>query len=225
MNTAAAARTGRRLSPSPGRSNPAAVIRPMQQRLPLSWPANYVAGFAISLNLQHMPADGLPASDLPRVLFGGTSPEIVPAIPLEPAARIVAMDPSFLAPHRQWLAGVDTKVIETAITSAGCELGAGKPATREFGLAVRQVFTAKHAKTKHFSRRQLRPEFGIEVPPARLGKSVTIAALHFVVDDDCSFAHRTTSGLPHSTTNRHRPSWFHNARLAIERASGAEKIA
>jgi hypothetical protein len=110
------------------------------------------------------------------------------------------MDPSFLAPHRQWLARVDAKIVEAAVTALVREPGAGKPAARELGFAVRQVFTAEHAKTKHVSRRQLRAEFGIEITPDRRGENVTIAALHFVVDDNCSFAHRTTSGLPQPTT-------------------------
>ena len=135
------------------------------------------------------------------------------------------MDPSFLAPHRQSLARVDAKIVEAAIAALLRELGPRKPAPRELGSAVRQVFAAEHAKTKHFSRRQLRLEFGIEVPPARHGEGVTIAALHVVVDDDCSLAHRTMSGSPHPTVKLVSTTWFHNARAAIKRVTGAEDAA
>ena len=66
-----------------------------------------VAGLAIALDLADMAAHCFPALDLAGVLVGDAAAHVVAAIPLEPAARIVAEDPALLAPLRQWLAGVD----------------------------------------------------------------------------------------------------------------------
>src|SRR5690606_18057677 len=87
----------------------AAVIGPMQQRLALTLAAGEIAGRAIGFDLRHMPADRLPAIDLAAVLLGHAPPPVIAAIPLEPAARIVGMDPAFLPPDRQRLAGVDAE--------------------------------------------------------------------------------------------------------------------
>src|SRR6476646_4286619 len=91
----------------PGPSNFPAVVGPMQQRLALALAAGEIARFAMPLDLADMPAHGFPTLDLARVLFGQSADQIIAAIPLEPAARIVRMDPALSAPLRQRLAGID----------------------------------------------------------------------------------------------------------------------
>ena len=73
----------------------------------------------IALFLPTFPTDqirrrngGTPALNLPMVFFGQAAAEIVSAIPLEPPARIVGINPAFSLPDRQRLAGVDPEVIQ-----------------------------------------------------------------------------------------------------------------
>ena len=100
-------------------SDLAAVVGPMQQGLSLPSAAGEVARLALPLDLPDVPAHGLPSPDLPLVLVGQAAAHVVAAIPLEPAARVVGMDPSLVAPHRQRLAGVDAEEVERAVAAAG----------------------------------------------------------------------------------------------------------
>src|SRR6185369_3118439 len=82
------------------------VIRPVQQGLALAWPAGQVAGAAVGLDLGEVAADGVPAFDL-AVVVEAAAAEVVAAVPLEPAARVLGVDPALLPPDRQRLRGVD----------------------------------------------------------------------------------------------------------------------
>src|SRR3954447_23936008 len=105
----------------------AAVIGPMQQGLTLARPAHRVAGFAVALDLADMAAHRPPPLDLPRILLRQPTAEIVAAIPLEPAARVVRKNPSFVPPYRQLLAGIDPEIIERTIAPARGQLRVDKP--------------------------------------------------------------------------------------------------
>src|SRR5512144_2735213 len=78
------------------------IVGPVEQCLPLSRATAPIAARARLLELDHVPAYGAPATDLPRVVVA-TAAHVVTAVPLEPAARILRRDPPFLAPHRQRL--------------------------------------------------------------------------------------------------------------------------
>ena len=96
-------------------SNLTTVIGPVQQRLPLPRPAHRIARRAMSFNLRDVPPNGLPTFDLPGIFFRHAAAHIVPAIPLEPAAWIVRVNPSFSSPGRKRLTRVDAEIIEAAI--------------------------------------------------------------------------------------------------------------
>lgn len=68
-----------------------AVVRPVQQGLPLTPTAPKISGFTRELQLPHMSANGFPALDLPRVFVGDPTTHVVAAVPLEPAAWIIGM--------------------------------------------------------------------------------------------------------------------------------------
>src|SRR5262245_54087831 len=103
-------------------SNLAAVIGPVQQCLALPLAAGELARLAIALDLPQVPADQLPAPDLARILVRQAAPQIVATVPLEPAARIVLVDPALAAPHGQGLAGIDPEEVERGIAALGREL-------------------------------------------------------------------------------------------------------
>src|SRR5689334_14745905 len=104
----------------------------MQQRLALPLAAGQFAGLAIALYLPHVAADRLPALDLAAIFVGHAAAQVIAAIPLEPAARIVRMDPALLAPDGQRLAGVDAVEIQFGVALAFRQLGLGKPARGKF---------------------------------------------------------------------------------------------
>jgi hypothetical protein len=83
-----------------GLSNLTTVIGPVQERLPLSPAAEKVARFAVPPNLLHVPTHGFPPFDLAAVLFRHAPAQIIAAIPLEPAARVVGVNPTLGAPFR-----------------------------------------------------------------------------------------------------------------------------
>src|SRR6185437_7631951 len=89
-----------------------AVVGPMQQRLALTAPTGEVAAVTVTFDLADVPAHCFPALDLPPVLVGDPPAHVVAAVPLEPAARIVRMDPALGAPDGQRLTGIDAEIVE-----------------------------------------------------------------------------------------------------------------
>src|SRR5688572_33449973 len=69
------------------------IVGPVEQGLPLFAAAGEVAAAAVLLDLRDVPADGPPALDL-AIVVGPAPPQVIAAIPLKPAARIVGMDPA-----------------------------------------------------------------------------------------------------------------------------------
>src|SRR5262245_54317740 len=108
----------------------------MQQRLALAGTAPEVTRLAGASYLRDVPAHRLPAADLALIRSRQPPAAPVAAIPLEPAARIVGMDPALGAPHRQLLAGVDAEEVQRGIASSRRKFRAGKPILRELVPAV-----------------------------------------------------------------------------------------
>src|SRR5262245_26975177 len=75
------------------------IVRPVQNRLPLTPSALHIATFAILLHLSNVTLNRFPAFNLPLVIFAAAT-HVIAAVPLKPAARIVLVDPSFFFPDR-----------------------------------------------------------------------------------------------------------------------------
>src|ERR1700674_2795037 len=118
-----------------------AVVSPMKQGLALASAARQVARLAVTQDLPYMTAHGFPALDLARILLGQPPAHVIPAIPLEPAARVVAVNPAFSAPKRQGLAGINTKVVEGTVAPARRQFRALKPIRWKFFSAIGHVFS------------------------------------------------------------------------------------
>ncbi|MDT7814130.1 MAG: hypothetical protein QOJ42_4046, partial [Acidobacteriaceae bacterium] len=88
----------------------ATVIRPVQQCLPLTRAAKWISWLTIPFDLIKMATKCFPALYLAPVLIHDSAAEVIPAIPLEPSARVVRINPAFRAPFREGPAGIDTKV-------------------------------------------------------------------------------------------------------------------
>ena len=93
------------------------VIRPVQQRLPLTWTAEGIAGHTVLLDLIDVTPESLPALDLATVFFRHSPAHVVAAVPLEPTTRIVGVDPAFFAPLRQRSASVDPEMVEGTVAT------------------------------------------------------------------------------------------------------------
>src|SRR4029450_7009197 len=91
---------------SRSRSQRAAVVRPVQQGLALFPPALQVAAGAVVAHGRGVARGRAPAADLAPVVRRA-APHVVTAIPLEPAARILWMDPSLAPPRGERLRRVD----------------------------------------------------------------------------------------------------------------------
>src|SRR5262249_47939058 len=142
----------------------AAVVGPVQERLALSPAAEKIGRFAMPPDLLHVPTHGFPAFDLTAVFFRHPPAQIIAAIPLEPAARVIGVNPTLGAPFRQRLACSYPEEIERAVAAAaGRELGAYKPAVGKFLAAVGQVLAAEYAEAKHVPRREIGIKLRIEV--------------------------------------------------------------
>ena len=130
--------------------------------------------------LSHVPANGAPTRDLAQIIFTATS-AIISAIPLEPATRIVGMDPAFAPPFRERLRRIDAKIIERGTPSSLRNLCSLEPARRKFCPAIGHVFSAEHAELEHLFRRQLGRKPGAEAASNWFRAEINIALLHFVV--------------------------------------------
>ena len=164
----------------------------MQQRLSLPRPAHWVAGRTMPLYLRNVPPDGFPALDLPGILVRHASAHIIPAIPLEPAARIRGVYPTFLPPDRERLARIDAEIVARAVAARRGKPSARKPAGGEFLAAVRHVLTAENSKREHLFGRELRTKFRIEMAADRRTPDIAVFPLHLVVHGNDSapfFAH------------------------------------
>src|SRR5476649_585640 len=75
-----------------------AVVGPVQQGLALPRPTGAVARVAVHLDLADVARHRLPTLDLAVVFERQPAAEIVTAIPLEPAARVVLPDPALAPP-------------------------------------------------------------------------------------------------------------------------------
>ena len=156
-----AEREARRGVRRPG-SDLAAVIGPMQQRLALPGRQKRPP-LAIALDLPDVPAHRLPALDLPPVLLRHAAPEIIAAIPLEPAARIIGMKPAFVAPDRSgWLASTPKKLSEQSRCSG--QAWRQQTSLRETLARIGHVLAAEHAEPQHLAG-VIRLELRIEMRP------------------------------------------------------------
>src|SRR5262249_28322366 len=137
-----------------------------------------------------VPTHGFPAFDLTAVFFRHPPAQIIAAIPLEPAARVIGVNPTLGAPFRQRLACSYPEEIERAVAAAaGRGLGAYKPAVGKFLAAVGQVLAAEYAEAKHVPRREIGIKLRIEVAADRRREPIPIALLHPIVDDDDAATH------------------------------------
>src|SRR5215207_10765808 len=97
-------------------SNRPGVVGPVEQRLALPRPAGQVTAPAVLLDLRDMPADRPPALNLSRVVRAAPAQE-VPAVPLEPAARVFVVDPALRSPDCERLGRIHPKVVQLRIMS------------------------------------------------------------------------------------------------------------
>ena len=116
----------------------------MHHGLALSGPAFHVAGTAMLIYLRYMPLDRFPPGYLSAVFFAQTPPHVIPAIPLEPPARIFRIYPAFFTPVPERLAGIDLEIIHPGVVTLGTELRMFKPVLRKFFTAIRHIFAAKY---------------------------------------------------------------------------------
>ena len=74
------------------------IVCPVQECLSLTWPTSEIAKLAMSPDLGDMPPHRFPSSDLAFVFAWHAASQIIPAVPLKPAARVLGMDPTVLTP-------------------------------------------------------------------------------------------------------------------------------
>ncbi|KQZ95345.1 hypothetical protein ASD64_18875 [Mesorhizobium sp. Root157] len=84
----------------------------MQQSLTLAASAPDVARLAITPHLRHVASHSFPSTDLAFVLSWQSASVEVAAIPLEPSAWIIRMDPALGPPDPERLTGIDAEVVQ-----------------------------------------------------------------------------------------------------------------
>src|SRR3954468_2438877 len=88
----------------------------MEERLALARVAVPVASHARRFDLRNVPLHRTPPFDLTLVVRAAPS-HIVPAIPLEPAAGILGVDPTLFDPHRERLRSVDAEEVQCRVVT------------------------------------------------------------------------------------------------------------
>ena len=184
----------------------------------LPWPTSKIVSFAVPLDLTNVAAHRSPSSNLSPILIRYSATKVVSAIPLEPAAGIVGVDPTLSAPDRQRLAGVNAEVVEAVIASLGRKLCADEPAAWKLVDGVGHVLAAEYAEAKHLVGCQVGIKIGIKIAPRRLAQDIAIALLHLVVNSDDPVAHF----LCKEAQIGPRPSCLNKSPAAGRKGSGGE---
>jgi hypothetical protein len=161
----------------------------MEQSLPLPWAARPVAGPAILSNLRDMSADSAPSSDLPLVILAAPA-SIVPAIPLEPAARVFMINPALLAPNRERLRRIHAEEIKRRFVSLPTKIRFLEPARGKLLGAIRHVLSPEDAELEHLFGRELGFERGGEGSTHWFRAIIDVAFLHQVVHFHAHRPHR-----------------------------------
>jgi hypothetical protein len=133
-----------------------------------------------------MPRYRPPAFYLPLVIRTSAA-HIVPAIPLKPSPRVVFINPTFLAPHRERLASIHPEEVELRVMFVGAFLLKfcfGEPILRKLFGAVPHVHATERAKREHLFGRQPGLKASIEMFAHWLGQRVPISLLHPIAYTD-----------------------------------------
>ncbi len=126
----------------------------------------------------------LPAANLPLVLAAGPAAQPIPAVPLEPAARIVRVYPSLRTPKAEGLARIDAEPVQRGVAPFRRKSGFCKPAFRKLGTTVGHVLPTEHPEAKHLGRPKIRPKLPMKIASLGRHPRISIALLHPVVDLD-----------------------------------------
>lgn len=164
-------------------------------------------------NLCSMSTIGLPSSYLSCVVWAPSS-EKVPTVPLKPASRILWMNPSLLAPHRQGLGRVDTKIIELWVLGEGVfllELCTCEPIYGKLFHAIAHVDTTKDAKRQHFLGGELWLKICSKVSPHRLCQCIDIPLLHAIIHQNLFWNHVFFGGSGKNMLTRFFLEFFHRS--------------
>lgn len=87
------------------------VISPLKQSLSLPGPTKWITRITVFANLGCMTPESAPACDLTPIFVRYPSPRIISAVPLEPAPRIVRMDPSIFDPDAERNARAHAEIV------------------------------------------------------------------------------------------------------------------
>lgn len=149
-----------------------------------------VPAIAVPGELPDVTADCSPTANLALVLVRYPSPLIVTAIPLEPAARVVRVDPSLGAPHRQRDTRFDAEKVKVAVGGSRGKLRLSKPGLGKFVTTIAQVNTAEDSEREHFLGGEVWRKLPVKIPSDRGDQLVPVTALHVIVDDHASWLAR-----------------------------------
>src|SRR6266436_2451254 len=125
------------------RSDLSRIVGPVQQRLALPAAAIEIARFTVLPQLRHVATNGAPTRNLTQIIFAA-APAIITAVPLEPAARIIWVNPTFTSPLRERLRCIHAEEIQKYTWPIWRKLGPREPARRKFLPAIGHIFPAKH---------------------------------------------------------------------------------
>lgn len=153
--------------------------------------AGKVSFTAVLFYLRYMSAHGDPSSYLP-VIIRATTTHIVPTVPLKPPSRIVFIYPTFLAPHREWLASIYTKKVKFRIVRIATlllKLCFDKPIFGKLFYTISHIYATKNSKREHLFGSQIWLETWIEMFACRFAQSVLIPILHFVAHTNYFYFH------------------------------------
>jgi hypothetical protein len=120
----------------------------MEQGLSLASPAIQIEARAMFLQLRNMTSHSAPSFDLSQII-GMPPAGVIAAIPLEPATRIIGMNPSFLSPDFERLRCVYPEKIQRCPRPIRRKLRAREPTRWEFLATIGHVFSTEHAKRQH----------------------------------------------------------------------------
>jgi hypothetical protein len=156
----------------------------VEEGLALGRATREIARAAIFGHLSQMPPDRQPPLYLPLIIFASAT-QVVAAIPLEPAMRILFVDPTLFLPNRERLAGSHFEKIEfIVLLSIFRKLHSLKPVLRQISgdqpFDSDEVSTPKDSDLEHLFGREIRLESFVKIFADRFSQKVFVIFLKII---------------------------------------------
>lgn len=146
--------------------------------------AKHIAWIAVGTNLSCMARKSSPPLYLDHIDVRQSSAKVIPAIPLEPPARVRSKNPPLTPPMRQRLSAFYAKIVVIWVWCFA-DLCILKPRRWKLVSAIVAVLSLKYTHLKHLFRWEKWHEIWCEILPGKCHQLVAVIRLHLIINSNC----------------------------------------